>query len=118
MTSRSLESEIKELKEQQNVLAKQVNKLKEKIEKMEEASIVKLTPMIEDHSTYQEFYHRQDWFEDQRKRYPNELLAYMKKNDEFILLAHSKTESELLKQIEVLLKNNKISQDEIILFDS
>jgi len=118
MTSRSMEGEIKELKEQQNVLVKQVKELKEKIEKMEEDSIIKLKTMIEDHSTYQDFYNRQEWLEDQRKHYPNELLAYMKKDEGYLLLAHSKTESDLLKQIDTLLENNTISQEDIVLFDS
>lgn len=118
MTSRSIESEIKELKEQQNSLVKQVKQLKEKMERMEERSIIKLKPMIEDHITYQDFYDRQIWLKNQRKKYSNELLAYMKRDDEFILLAHSNTESELLKQIETLFTNNKISQDDVILFDS
>ncbi len=118
MTSRSMESEIKELKKQQNVLVKQVKVLKEKIEKLEEDSIIKLKPMIKDHSTYQDFYNRQEWLEDQRKQYPNELLAYTKKDEGYLLLAHSKTESDLLKQIDTLLENNTISQEDIVLFDS
>ena len=118
MTSRSIETEIKELKEQQNVLIKQVKELKEKIDKMEEGPVIKLKPMIEDHSTYQEFYSRQEWLEEQRKQYPNELLAYLKKDDQYILLAHSKTENNLLKQIDGLLENNTISQEDIVLFDS
>ena len=118
MTSRSMESELKELKEQQKVLVKQVKELKEKVERMEEDSVIRLKPMIEDHTIYQDFYNRQMWLEDQRKRYSNELLAYMKKGENFILLGHSKIESDLLKQIDTLLKNNKISKDNIVLFDS
>jgi len=113
-----MESEIKELKEQQKVLVKQVKEIKEKIERMEKDSIIKLKPMIEDHAIYQDFYNRQEWLEDQRKRYSNEILAYMKKGEIFILLGHSKTESDLLKQIDTLLQNNKISQEDIVLFDS
>ena len=85
---------------------------------MAEDSIIKLKPMIEDRTIYQDFYNRQMWLEDQRKRYSNELLAYTKKGEDFILLCHSKTESDLLKQIDILLKINKISQDNIVLFDS
>ena len=118
MTSRSMESEIIELKKQQNVLIKLVMELKEKIERMEENSIIKLKPMIEDHTTYQDFYDRQEWLEEQRKHYPNELLAYMMKGKFFLLLGHSKTESDLLKQIDTLIQNNKLSQEDIILFDS
>ena len=113
-----MESEIKELKEQQNVLVKQVKVLKEKIEKLEEYSIIKLKPMIKNHLTYQDFYNRQEWLEDKRKQYSNELLAYTKKDEGYLLLAHSKTESDLLKQIDTLLENNTISQENIILFDS
>ena len=118
MTSRSMESEIKELKEQQNVLVKQVKELKEKFEKMEGVSIIKLKPMIKDHSNYKDFYNRQDWLEEQRKQYPSELLAYTNKDKSYLLLSHSKTESDLLKQIDTLLENNTISQEDIILFDS
>jgi len=118
MTSRSIESEIKELKEQQNFLVKQVEELKEKIDKMEEGTVLKLKPMRGDHSTYKKFYNRQEWLETQRKRYPNELLAYLKKDEKYILIAHSKTESNLLKQIDILIENNTLSQEDIILFDS
>ncbi len=118
MTSSSMENEIKELKEQQNVLIKQVNELKEKIGKIEENSFIKLKPMIENHAPYQDFYSRQEWLENQRKRYPNELIAYIKKNESFLLIAHSKTENALLKQIDKLLQNNTVSQEDIILFHS
>jgi len=45
-------------------LIKQVIELKEKIERMEENSIIKLKPMIEDHTTFQDFYDRQEWLEE------------------------------------------------------
>lgn len=118
MTSRTTESEIKELKEKHEVLVKEVNQLKDKIEKIEEGIIINLKPMIEDHSTHQEFYDRQKWLEAQRKQYPKELIAYLKKDDNFQLLVHSKTESELLEQIDSLLENGTITQEEIVLFDS
>jgi len=85
---------------------------------MDENSIIKLEPMIENHKIFQVFFDRQKWLEAQRKQFPNELLAYMKKDKDYLLLAHSKTESDLLKQIDTFLQNNTISQEDIILFDS
>lgn len=118
MTSRSVESEIKELKAQQNALGREVKELKEKIKRIEANSVIKLEPMIKNPSIYQDFFDRQKWLEDQRKQYPNELLAYMKKDENYLILAHSNIESDLLKQIDELLQNNTISQEDIVLFDS
>ncbi|MGV9171084.1 MAG: hypothetical protein ACOC35_00770 [Promethearchaeia archaeon] len=118
MTSRSVESEIRELKEQQDALVKEINRLKEKVENIEKGTKIELKPMILDHSEHQDFYARQAWLEEQRKKHPDELLAYINQDDEYKLIAHSKRESDLLAQIDALLEQNIISQEDIILFDS
>ena len=118
MTSQSMEIEIKELKEQQDIIMEEIKQLKEKIENIEKGATVKLKPMIINPSNYLNFQRRQEWLERQRKQYPDEILAYIEKKDKYMLLAHSKSESDLLAQIDDLIEKNKISQNDIILFNS
>lgn len=87
-------------------------------EVLEKTSKINLEPMIKDQQDFKNFYDCEKWIEDQRKNYPKELIAYIKKNGEFVLIAHSKIEKELLKQIDMLFEKNVIDQEDIIYFDS
>ena len=118
MTSKSVDVELKEIKDKQDLLFKEVDKLKEKLEKFEKNSIIKLKPMVEDQSRIQEFYEEEDWIEKQRSKFPNELIAYINKDNKRVLIAHSDKERDLLKQIDALIKQGKISENQIIFFDS
>lgn len=79
--------------------------------------VIKLKPMINNQDDLEIFYNREKWLENQKLKYPKELIAYRKKNGELILLAHSKSEKELFKKLDDLFDKGELNQEEIIYFD-
>ncbi|MHA1327527.1 MAG: hypothetical protein ACTSRH_09420 [Promethearchaeota archaeon] len=77
---------------------------------------LKLKPLKINREYMQEFYEREKWLSKQKDNFPGEIMAYMKKNGEWTIIAHAKDENSLLKKIAKLLENNEISEEDIVLF--
>ncbi len=68
-------------------------------------------------SINKDFYIQEKWIEEQRLIYPNEILAFIKINEKLELIAHDRTESEVLKQIDKLFEKKILNKDQTISFD-
>jgi len=113
--SKIIQEQIKELKRDQNKIMNYILKLEKKIDFLEHK--IKLKSLQVNLQENQEFIDQEKWLFIQKQKFPDEIIAYMKKNDKIILIGHAKSETLLLEEINKLIQNNELSKDDIIYFE-
>ena len=71
LTSDSIEIEIKEIKNKQEIIVQQIGEIKEHLKKIEEKSVIEIKPMQLSTDDYNEFLKRQKWISEQKLKYSN-----------------------------------------------
>lgn len=106
---------INKLRYGQIAIFEKLRNLEKKLYTLENKLELKPLPLIL--SENQEFYNREKWLSEQKDQFPNEIIAYMKKNDIWVVIAHSKKENLLLENLETIFQNKELSEEDIIFFE-
>ena len=64
----------------------------------------------------EEFLEEEEWIKEKKREFEGDIIAFTKKKGNLKLLAHSKEREKLLKKIDNMLENQKISEHDPILF--
>jgi hypothetical protein len=113
---KTLKKSLSNLEENFNHFATQINQRIENIEERLENSII-LEDMNIKFKEDLEFINRTDWIESQKRKYNNDLIVFKETKDGFKLLAHEKDKKSLYDECENLIKEGKVSKDDIIFFE-
>ena len=113
-----MEESLMILEEKYDRLERKVEKLYKRLEQLDKKieGGLSFKPIPVELLNNQAFIEEEKWISEQKSLYPNETIAFIKKEKELILLLHSDKEDRLLKKVDELIKLQKISDEDIIYF--
>ncbi|MHA1757448.1 MAG: hypothetical protein ACTSVV_11800 [Promethearchaeota archaeon] len=94
------------------LLIKKIKNLEKKIKKLEKDNSINLKPIPRDI----EFERRQKWLSDQKFKYKGELIALVKSENSWKVVAHSTDKNEVLKEVGRKIRDGEIPSDEEVFY--